>query len=64
MGVLGEKAMEELLKEKIFGEYSVVSKDFKFGRNLKMGNFNNNIPSNDCSISQNNIIPYGTSTRR
>ena len=40
MGSLGEKAMEELLKEKIFGDHSVVSEDFKFGRNLKMGTFN------------------------
>jgi len=40
MGVLGEKAMEELLKDKIFGEYNNVSGDFKFGRNLKVGSFN------------------------
>jgi len=40
MGVLGEKAMEELLKEKIFGEHNNVSGDFKFGRNLKVGSFN------------------------
>jgi len=36
----GYEAMENQLKQKMFGKYNDISHDFKFGRNIKVGSFN------------------------